>query len=175
MPTNAINKAKAEIAAMGLSELVDHIEGVHHAYLRSELPQLDALCNELSSNTEGPVREIHATLRTLKHELESHMMKEEQILFPVIRSLDAGDGCEDFHCGTVAAPIRQMEHEHQIAHSALDELRTLTDCFKAPTLELGGLYKRLQHLDTDMHVHIHKEDMVLFPGAIALELLNRSS
>lgn len=161
--------------AMTLAELADHIEATHHAYLREELPELDRLTEKVAQ-VHGDKDSRLATVRTaflaLKAELEPHMMKEERILFPIVRQLEASDGPVDFHCGSVANPIRQMEHEHDQAGSALAVLREATDGFDPPEWACNTyrvMLHRLERLERDMHQHIHKENNVLFPKAIQLE------
>lgn len=162
-------------AAMTLTELADHIESTHHAYLRTELPRLHALTKKVSEvhgERDARLRNVHLTLCALADELASHMMKEEKILFPMIRQMESGVTDAAAHCGTIAAPIRQMEHEHDQAGSALSNLRELTDRYGPPDWACNTYRAMLDALDTfekDMHQHIHKENNVLFPRAMQLE------
>ncbi|MBD3297131.1 MAG: iron-sulfur cluster repair di-iron protein [candidate division Zixibacteria bacterium] len=162
-------------ATMTLTELADHIESTHHAYLRSELPRLHALTRKVSEvhgGRDARLRNVHLTLCALADELTSHMMKEERILFPIIRQMESGVTDAAAHCGTMAAPIRQMEHEHDQAGSALSDLRELTEGFAPPEWACNTYRAMLDALDTfekDMHRHIHKENNVLFPRAMQME------
>src|SRR5262249_40012702 len=77
-----------------------------------------------------------------------------------------------FHCGSIRNPIWVMEQEHQSAGDALEQMRTITHGFTPPAdacntyrVLLGGLAR----LEADMHQHLHKENNMLFPRAIALE------
>jgi regulator of cell morphogenesis and NO signaling len=108
----------------------------------------------------------------LKAELEPHMLKEERILFPIVRQLVASAERPDFHCGSVANPIRQMEHEHDQAGVALAILNESTDAYTPPDWACNtyrAMLDSLARLEADMHQHIHKENNVLFPKAIQLE------
>jgi len=99
-------------------------------------------------------------------------MKEERILFPMIRQLDQSAAAPAFHCGSLANPIRQMESEHDDAGSALERLRNCTDGFTPPEWACNtyrAMLDALAELERDMHQHVHKENNVLFPGAIAME------
>lgn len=157
--------------AMGLTELADHIEQTHHVYLRSELPRLDQITAKVASvhgETEPRLVEIRRVFMSLQDELTSHMMKEEQTLFPIIRAIDKADGPVASHCGSIANPIRQMEHEHDIAGDALAQLRQLSDDFTPPDWACNSfraMFASLEELEGDMHQHIHKENNVLFPKA----------
>ncbi|HEX6962074.1 MAG TPA: iron-sulfur cluster repair di-iron protein [Lacipirellula sp.] len=167
--------ALADAAAMTLTQLADHIEHTHHGYLRREFPRLDFLTHKVSSvhgHADPRLRRIHEVFLEFKAELVAHMMKEEQVLFPIIRQLDASDGLPNFHCGSIANPIRQMEREHHSAGDALEQFRALTDEFTPPEWACNtyrAMIDALAELERDMHQHVHKEDNVLFPRALALE------
>jgi regulator of cell morphogenesis and NO signaling len=164
-----------EVAGMSLTELIDHIETTHHAYLREELPRLAGMTREVAfmhGGRDERLHEVEGTFRTLAAELWCHMLKEEQCLFPMIKQLEANQQAATSRCGTVANPIRQMEFEHDDADAALARLRDLTAGFEPPEWA-GKIYRallaRLAHLETDMHCHIHKENGILFPRALELE------
>lgn len=164
-----------DAVAMSLTELADHIETTHHAYLREELPRLNMLTERVASvhgGDDGRLHEVRETFLGLAGEMASHMMKEEQILFPMIRRLEASEELPAFHCGSIANPIRQMELEHQDAGGALERMRTLTDEYTPPTWACNtyrAMLDSLAHLERDMHLHVHKEDSVLYPRALKRE------
>lgn len=163
------------LAALSLTELADHIERIHHAYLHTELPRLEKMVTKVAAvhgEKEPRLMQVKDVFLTLSAELATHLMKEEQILFPMIRQLEASDTLPTFHCGTVANPVRRMELEHDEAGEALRELRQLTDDFTPPDWACNTYRAMLDGLHTfelDMHQHVHKENNVLFPKAIALE------
>ena len=103
-------------------------------------------------------------------------MKEEEILFPYIRQIEAyanGSGSKpQAHCGTVANPITQMEHEHENAGHALESMRKLTNNYVVPDdgcTTFATLYEGLAAMEDDLHEHIHLENSILFPKAVELE------
>ena len=161
--------------ALTLTELADHIEQTHHAYLRAELPRLEFMTEKVSrvhGDKEPRLLQVRGAFVALKAELEPHMMKEERILFPIIRQLEASASRPEFHCGSVANPIRQMEHEHDQAGDALAIIREATDNFVPPEWACNtyrAMLDSLENLEADMHQHVHKENNVLFPKAIELE------
>jgi regulator of cell morphogenesis and NO signaling len=167
--------ADVDAAAMSLTELADHIEQTHHAYLRSELPRLDAMTAKVASvhgEKDARLAQIRATFLGFFDELSSHMMKEERILFPMVREIDASATAPAFHCGSLANPIRQMEFEHDQAGSALERLRQLTDGYTPPDWACNtyrAMLDALVYLERDMHQHVHKENNALFPRALAME------
>lgn len=158
-----------------LGELCDHIEATHHAYLRSVLPRLTERIDKVV-NAHGAshpeLRELQQAFSALRAELEPHMMKEEQILFPAIRQLEEASMRPQFPFGEVANPIRMMEHEHEVAGKALAQIRALTNDFQPPD-DACNTYRlmldSLQTLERDLHQHIHKENNILFPRSQQLE------
>jgi regulator of cell morphogenesis and NO signaling len=154
-----------------MSELADHIEQTHHAYLRKELPRLSELTSkarQVHGENHPELIEVERVFLGLRGELESHMMKEEQILFPIIRQLEQSDAAPTFHCGSVNNPIGVMEDEHDNAGRALSRLRELTGDYAVPEDACGtyrAMLDALEHLEWDLHLHIHKENNILFPRA----------
>ncbi len=158
-----------------LSHLCDHIERTHHDGLRVALPRLTMLTEKAAAAHGDRDRRLH-DLRDLfasfRAELEAHMAKEELILFPHIRKMEASGMPQAFHCGPVANPIRVMLAEHDDAGEALSAMRILTDNFTAPSNACNtyrALIEALTALETDMHQHVHKENSILFPRAEELE------
>jgi regulator of cell morphogenesis and NO signaling len=164
-----------DAAAMSLTELADHIEATHHVYLKEELPRLDFLTTKVSSvhgQNDPRLHEIRKVFQQFAGELSSHMMKEEQVLFPMIRQLEASSSALEFHCGSIANPIRQMELEHHNAGDGLDRFRSLTDDYTPPDWACNtyrAMIDALARLERDMHQHVHKEDNVLYPRALERE------
>jgi len=172
---DAHDQAFVDADAMSLAELADHIEQTHHAYLRLELPRLDFITRKVAAvhgEAEPRLQAIRDTFIAFQEDLLSHMMKEEQILFPMIRQIEQADGPVPFHCGSLANPIRMMEHEHDNAGDALARFRELTDGFPPPAWACNtfrAMYDALAELEPNMHQHVHKENNVLFPKALDRE------
>lgn len=163
-------------AAAPLTELCDHIEQTHHAYLRKELPRLEQLIAKVAEvhGTRHPeLRRVQAVFQELQAELVPHMMKEEQILFPAICRLEAASQPLSLPFGTVENPIRMMEHEHDVAGNALSRLREITNSYQIPRDACNSYCAMLQglhDLELDLHLHIHKENNILFLRAKAREM-----
>lgn len=160
-----------------LAELVDHIVSFHHYYLRRELPRLAAHMDKVVTVHGGhhpELIEARDVFLRLKEELRFHMVKEEEVLFPIIKQLDWATDMPEFHCGSVVRPILVMEHEHAEAGVALARLRTLTDGYTPPAgacTTYRVLLAGLAGLEADLHRHIHEENNVLFPRARAVEAM----
>ncbi len=158
-----------------LAELCDHIEQTHHAYLREELPRLTAMIAKVVNAHAGKhaeLPEIQQVFAAFRAELEPHMFKEEQVLFPAMRQLEQSSTRLDFPFGTVANPIRMMEHEHDNAGDALSRIRELTRDYEVPEGACNtyrAMLDGLSELEANMHQHVHKENNILFPRAVELE------
>ena len=162
-------------ANLTMTELADDIERTHHAYLREELPRLGDLVKKVSAvhgQAHPWLTGLTSVYAELVAELEPHMLKEEQILFPLIRELDQATTTPSFHCGSVGNPIRMMEMEHQNAGAALDRIREMTTDYEIPEgacNSFRAMLSGLEHLEADLHLHIHKENEILFPKASEME------
>jgi regulator of cell morphogenesis and NO signaling len=168
-----------DLSAATLTELIRHIVEVHHAYVRSELPHLQAMAERVATK-HGPVHPeatlVRRNLQQLADEIIFHLDKEERILFPYIEGLERTSkehaappsGC----FGSVENPIRAMIHEHEGAATLLSEMRAVTHGF-VPWLEACpttvGLYHGLDAFERDLHRHVHLENNLLFPRATTLE------
>ncbi len=158
-----------------LTELVDHIQQTHHAYLKAELPRLQELADKVArvhGVKEPRLIEVASVFSAMRQEIEQHTNKEDLVLFPFIRQLDQKNGVPKTPFGTVVNPVRCMEAEHNEAGEALMKLRELTDQYTAPEDACNSwraLVVGLVHLDQDLRSHIHKENTILFPKAIAAE------
>ena len=172
--TLATVKPAVDAIGMTLIALADHIESTHHAYLRAELPALIAKAERVAEKhswRDSRLPAVLETLRELADEMLSHMAKEEEILFPLVRALER-DGATPERRGALAGPIRVMESEHDAAGDAVARLRELTDGF-TPDADACNTHRALlaglAQLEADLHEHVHKENNVLFPRALALE------
>lgn len=167
--------AGEDCASMSLTALADHIEASHHAYLRVELPRLERLAARVAeAHGQRDIRlaELSTVLAAFSAEMQHHMTKEERMLFPIIRALEAGQRPRAYHFGSIANPIRIMESEHDNSGDALAQMRELTNGFDTSSAQCNthlALLDGLATLESDTHRHVHKENSILFPRAIELE------
>lgn len=157
---------------LSLKELVEDIINTHHQYLREELPRIDELLKKVINRHGEKHPELEAIGKVfyeICHEIAPHLEKEEQVLFPMILRIDNHTEGNGF---SVSAPISCMEAEHQHLGDYLKKMRELTSDFTPPSMACNSfrvLYSRLDELEKDIHVHIHKENNLLFPKAISAE------
>lgn len=142
------------------SALIDHILTRFHAVHRRELPQLCALARRVESTHAAHPQcpdGLAKHLTSMLAELENHMEREEQVLFPTL--LAKGGGCAPF-------AMRKMRLEHDDHQAHLAELEALTHDFAPPPDACGSwraLYRGCQKLSQDLRRHIAIENDVLFP------------
>ena len=163
----------------GLGDLIDHIVAKHHVYVRQELPRLEQLLNKVvskHSENHHELKKVQKIFRAVNAELTSHLQKEEELLFPYVKELEARQGAPSHKrapmFGSVRNPIHMMEIEHDSAGDALRELRSITNGFVAPEegcFTYQTLYRGFAEFEADLHQHIHLENNILFPRAIQLE------
>lgn len=162
-------------ATMDAAELVAHLERTHHRYLWDEMPRLTALAERVRSvhgDRHPELAEIAVCYGVLRADLEPHLLKEEQVLFPMICELATAQKAPDFHCGSLKNPISVMLAEHDAVGEILERLRELTDGYETPAdgcASYAALYSGLRELEADTHLHVHKENNLLFPAVVALE------
>jgi regulator of cell morphogenesis and NO signaling len=162
-------------AALPPDQLADHIEATHHAYLDDELPRLGALADKVAGvhgERHPELVDVQRLFDELRADLTPHLTKEERILFPLIRELAVADRPASSHCGSVENPISVMHTDHDRVGELLEQLRERTGGYAVPDdgcASYAALYAGLEQLEADTHLHVHKENNLLFPAAIALE------
>lgn len=160
---------------ISLKLLIEHIIENYHNPLRLELDRILALAEKVArvhGSNHPEMLEVLEIFGQFKEELETHMQKEELILFPSIAVLESNKNIKGFGCGSgIEHPIAMMTKEHDEAGEALFSLRRLTNSFTPPedactTYKL--LLNSLAQLELEMHQHVHKENNILFSRATAL-------
>jgi regulator of cell morphogenesis and NO signaling len=162
-----------------LESICNHIVETHHAYVRAELPRLEAFAQKVNSrhgDKQPELGQIQQLVASLGDELLQHLDKEEMVLFPYVTNLERNlttCGPRPLGCfGAVRNPIRVMMSEHDAAGDALSRMRALSNGFTPP--EWGcptyrGFYQALSEFEKDLHQHVHLENNILFPRAIELD------
>lgn len=161
------------------SDLADHIVQTHHTYLRAELPRLRDLVERVV-NVHGErhpeLVDVRNTLAVLRDDIEPHLDREEQILFPLIREIEAAFRSGNTANGELKNPVSVLEDDHEAVGALLARLRSLTNDFTAPAdgcASYRALYDGLHRLTDDTHLHVHTENNILFPAALEQERLLR--
>ncbi len=168
-----------ELRSGSLAELISHIVRTHHVFVRTQVPDIASLIEKVNSKhgvNHPELGNIRTVFHGLGEELMAHLMKEENVLFPYIERMEESviqrDPILPPPFGTVANPVRMMEHEHDNAGIALRILRDASQNFTPPAdacTSFRALYTALANFEKDLHQHIHLENNVLFPRAIEME------
>lgn len=157
-----------------LTELVEHLIATHHVFTRTELVRLAPLMDKVVAvhGAQHPELNIIRTFFIeMAEDLDPHLQKEEQVLFPYLLALDTGDASPSCF-GTVANPIHMMQTEHDQIGELLHRIRDLSMDFSLPEDACGSyqsLFMGLADLEADLHQHIHLENNVLFPKGLVME------
>ncbi len=162
-----------------LAALIAHIVEKHHGFVRRESARLEPLLAKVAGK-HGPlhpeVASIGQLFLAMSQELSTHMMKEERILFPYIEQMEqaaaAGARRPQSCFGSVEQPIANMVAEHEDAGELLSRIRHLSGGFAPPAgacPTFVAVYKGLEDFERDLHRHVHLENNILFPRAIAME------
>ena len=170
----AVDEPAAAWASLGPSDLVDHIDSVHHRYLWAEFPRITALVDKIVTvhgDRHPELLEVQRLYGELRADLEPHLTREEQELFPRIRQLDAASD-SSVPTRDLAAQIEPLAGEHEMVGALLDDLRRATSDYAVPEdgcASYAACYRALADLEEDTHLHVHKENNLLFPLVVRLE------
>lgn len=162
-----------DVEQLSLRELCDHIERQHHDWLRQELPRLDFMTEKVArvhGDSEPRLVEIRKVFESFGPDLVEHTVEEESSVFPLIRKLESNPGEAKVIAENLRSAIQKLEAEHDQAGSALERFSELTDRYQPPEWACNtfrALYDTLQRLEHNMHQHVHKENNILFPAALA--------
>lgn len=172
---NAIETQSAAIDfnALSLTSLADYIVRTHHTYVKFNMPQIYNYVLRVATKhgERFPyMKEVFQLFSEIQEEMNQHMLKEERVLFPRIKELET-NGALDVPLEYYTGLINVMEEEHDRAGSLMQQIRELTNNYTAPesactTFRLS--LASLQDFEADLHQHVHLENYVLFPKAIAL-------
>ncbi len=151
---------------MSQSELIDYIVDTHHVFTKKILPEISELTAKIlrvHGPSHGDLFKVHKLFHNLKTELDQHLIKEEEILFPVIKEYDQNPS--EKLLLKINKVMKELEDEHATAGETLKELRKITEEYKVPddgcsTFSLT--YDKLQGLEADLFQHIHLENNILF-------------
>lgn len=150
-----------------LARLCDHIQTCHHDFTRAEIPRVGGLLAKVArvhGDRHPAMVEVAAVFAAFGDEMLAHMLKEELVLFPAIARLGEGGGPD------LSGPICVMLREHDGAAAAFTRMRELVPGFVPPPGACGSFRAALDglaELEADLHRHVHLENNVLFPRALA--------
>lgn len=160
---------------LGMTDLVDHIVNVHHKYVETTIPSLKLYVEKIAKvhgDNHPELLEIRDEFFNTADALTTHMKKEEFILFPYIKAMEAARKnhfpLSPAHFGSIENPIAMMEEEHDTEGERFRKISDLSNKYTPPS-DACQTYKvafaMLQEFENDLHTHIHLENNILFPEA----------
>lgn len=158
---------------LSIPEIIELIRTDHHEYLRGKISELTALSMQMKrENTIKNIDKIHDLILSAFDHLAPHMLREEKVLFPYLEYMEhmvgQGKSPKPPSFGKVKKSVAEMLDDHRDSTNMLQELRELTNDFTAPqdaTEEINLFFNELIRLDTNLRMHIHLENNVLFSKA----------
>lgn len=159
--------------------LIDYIEKKHHRYIEEKTPvilqYLNKLC-KVHGQRHPELFSVYDAFSESAGELAAHMKKEELMLFPFIKKMlkakQENIPLESPHFDSVENPVAMMKHEHVTEGERFEEIAKLTNNYNPPA-DACSTYRvtfaMLEEFERDLHTHIHLENNILFPRAIAME------
>jgi regulator of cell morphogenesis and NO signaling len=170
---------KTDFQSWPLDLLADYIEKKHHRYVEQQageiLPYLEKICR-VHGAAHPELAMIREHFTACAGELAVHMKKEELVVFPFVRKMMKAKhdktGIGESHFGTIQNPIRVMMDDHSTEGERFRKIAELSNSYTPPQ-DACNTYRvtfaLLKEFEDDLHLHIHLENNILFPGAIVLE------
>ncbi|MDF2541406.1 MAG: ric [Herbinix sp.] len=155
-----------DFANMPSGDLIDYIVNTHHIYVKRVLPEISELTTTIM-RVHGPnhkeLFDVHKLFHNLKTELDQHLLKEEVILFPMMKEYEKHKSDEILN--QIIQVTTETENEHDAAGDMIKSLRKITDDYQIPQDGCGTFvraYELLEELEQDLFQHIHLENNILF-------------
>ena len=160
--------------------LVDYIVNVHHHYMKQVMPEIKKMLRSFAEEhiKKYPyLNELENSFLQLNKEVFPHMKQEEEILFPYIKQIYHAYTSKESYASLLVRTLRKpveevMLKEHQSAIRHIHKMRSLTQDYTTPEkacISHRVCFYKLKELDNDLTQHIHLENNILFPKAIAIE------
>ncbi len=152
--------------------LCDYVVNTHHKYVLKTLPDLLFYTQKIANvhvDNHPELVEVAALFASINKELLQHLRNEEEVLFPAIKSVLAGN--DDQSKKTIVSEITRMSAEHEFAGGAMDQISELTSHYKLPADACSTYqvtFKLLEQFEDDLHIHVHLENNILYPKALIL-------
>jgi regulator of cell morphogenesis and NO signaling len=153
------------------SFLCDYIKNTHHQYVWKTLPELLFYTEKIASVHGANHPELYQVadlFEAINNELREHLKKEEEILFPAIK--EAYSTGTTSKKGIITSEIERMSAEHELAGEAMDKINTITGNYSVPDDACNTYhvtYRMLSQFEDDLHKHVHLENNILYPKALA--------
>ncbi|MFN8240381.1 MAG: iron-sulfur cluster repair di-iron protein [Bacteroidales bacterium] len=152
--------------------LCDYIVNTHHRYVKNNMQAIVEYTGKIASvhgHNHPELLEVASLFSSISTELKQHLGKEEEVLFPAIKSLSGKSGGDAVPI--IRSEIARMSGEHEIAGKAMDRINILTSGYMVPADGCNtyrAAFSNLDRFEQDLHIHVHLENNILFPAALEL-------
>jgi len=150
-----------------MGDLVDYIISKHHSFMREQLPVTAQLLNKILKvhyvNSGELLSRLNKLFSTLKMEIEEHLIKEEELLFPLIKEYEKNPSENTLE--KLIKVMKEVEEEHDVAGDILKDMRRLTKGYIVPETGCSSFektYQKIEDIEEDLFKHIHLENNILF-------------
>ncbi|EWH08328.1 hypothetical protein DS2_17868 [Catenovulum agarivorans DS-2] len=160
-----VSQQEQALMAVDNSKVVDYLLDNYHSKHKRQLAELLQLSQRVESvhaDEQLCPQGLTDFLNYVQDDLLSHMFKEEQVLFPMIKQNNTF---------MLACPINAMRQEHQDHLTSILKLNQLSHYQQLPNDACGSwreLYRLLDEFICDLTQHIVLENNFLFVRAINL-------
>lgn len=165
---------KMPFKKMSAEQLISYILIHHHFYVKQSMPAIMSHLDKVAfkhGDRFPYMVEVFNIFRNIQEEMTAHMHKEEMILFPRIKEVEAlyhTKHTRNLNESYISAPVKVMELEHDHAGDLLYKIRELTNNYTPPA-DACTTFKvslaELKEFEEDLHRHVHLENNILFPLA----------
>lgn len=162
-----LNSQERDHIQMPSTELMEYIVDKHHTFMKEEMPLVDQLLNKILKVHYVDHREVlsplHQLFSKLKGEIEEHLVKEEELLFPSIRDYEENPTEENLQ--RVLSVMEETESEHDVAGDVLKQMREVSYNYTPPQgacRTFVNTYEKLEAIEKDLFHHVHLENNILF-------------
>ena len=157
-----------------LEALVDHVLNTHHAYLQKTMPVLSELTSKIlrvhGQHHGAELGRVHKLFNEFRTDMEAHMIKEEESVFPLIVEFERTGDREKL--ARTVQTIEELEAEHQAAGDLLHQIADVTAEYHIPEdacATYAYTYEKLEQVEEDTFRHVHLENNILFPRLRAIQ------
>lgn len=171
LPTQEDGAAFVDWNGRSCADIIGYIVDQHHSYTRRQCDRLKVLADKVEAvhgEKHPELKELKPLVVEMADELDGHMTKEEEIIFPEIikneKKLAEGPGplANPNH---LVQPLKILRWEHAMTGDEFQKFHTLTHGFMVPSdgcTSYRELYNGLRELESDLHRHVHLENNILF-------------
>jgi regulator of cell morphogenesis and NO signaling len=155
-----------------LGFMCDYIVNTHHKYVLKTLPELLFYTEKIAAvhgDRHSELVEIATLFSEINRELNQHLKNEEEVLFPAIKDIIKGKSAAS--AGIIINEISRMTTEHEFAGGAMDRINEMTGNYSVPAdgcNTYNVAFRTLKQFEDDLHIHVHLENNILYPGALKI-------